>query len=470
MHRPTRAALAVLALGSLAACSEQSTPLAPPATLQPAVAGEGSVGVDRYVVTFKNKIPSGFAATVAGLGGSVTVAYDAVGVAVVSGIGESGAAALAASSGVDQVGADVEIQFIDPPATIETESATDVIASPANPATAFFFPRQWHLRQINADDAWAAGQLGSPAVSVAILDTGIDYLHADLVGRVDLSRSASFVPSDDALVAAFFPSRHPVTDLHYHGTHVGATVSSNALAAAGVTSMTTLIGVKVLNVNGSGTTSAILAGIVHAADVGADIINMSLGNRNPPFDLKEKEIKDFFNKVVDRAFKYAHSKGVTVVVSAGNESQNLDVPQTYKPYCGAKHTICVSATGPTAQASVNGPWTNPDAFASYSNYGLKKIDVAAPGGNASAVWAACSTSSLQIPVCRTGTFVVGLAGTSMAAPHVSGLAALLRANQNGTALGNIRSTIENTAVDLGAPGEDPYYGRGRIDVAAALGI
>lgn len=468
----TRALAAVGAL-VLAACAE---PTASPRFTPDGSISRASAGTEggQYVISFKNdRVPSGFAARVEALGGSVVAAYDGVGVAVVAGLDAMSASKL---SDLGEVGADQTFQILDPdetPDAVEGVGADAAMApsSIANPAGAFFFARQWNMRLVKADAAWAAGKLGSPAVKVAILDTGIDYLHPDLVGHVDLANSASFVPSDDALVAKYFPTRNVVTDLHYHGTHVAATVSSNAVAAAGVTSRTTLMAVKVLSASGGGSTSGTLAGIVYAADHGADVINMSLGNQNLPFDMKDKEIKDFFNKVVDRGFKYAHSKGVTIVVSAGNEKQNLDVAQTFKPYCGAMHVICVSAVGPTA-GGTNGPWVNADAFASYSNYGQGMIDVAAPGGNTGgAVYEACSTSSLQIPVCRTGTYVVGLSGTSMASPHVAGLAALVIADRTGgRAGGAIRSAIFNTAVDLGAAGKDPYFGNGRIDVARALGL
>lgn len=116
------------------------------------------------------------------------------------------------------------------------------------------------------------------------MDTGIGYEHPDLAGRVDLSRSVSFCPFDDLLVDYFFPDKHPITDHDYHGTHVAATVASNAEVAAGVASKTTLIEIKVccLTVEDDNLVLAacpeasIVAGFLHAVEA-TDVINMSLG-------------------------------------------------------------------------------------------------------------------------------------------------------------------------------------------------
>lgn len=414
--------------------------------------------------------PAEFKPLVAALGGQVNFAHDAAGVAAVSGLSDEAAAQLARLAGIGAV-VDDDFTSVGAPPSAGVEFVSIVPASPGNPATATRFARQWHLRQIDAPAAWAAGRLGKAATSVGIIDTGLGYTHPDLAGRVDLGRSISFIPSDDALVAANFPGAHPIADLHYHGTHVGATVSSNAVAAAGVTSGTTLVGIKVCSRAGSCPTSAVLQGVLYAADQGLPVANMSLGGK---FLRKEASARGgdspSFLAIINQVFNYAHRKGTTMVVSAGNDAIDMDHDGNgYKAYCSAPNVICVSATGPTAQASVNGPWTDPDALASYSNYGVSSINVAAPGGNASAVWAACSPFSLQVPICRTGVFIVGLAGTSMASPHAAATAALI-SEDVGANPARIRARLQESADDLGAPGADPAYGKGRVNVRKALGL
>ncbi|MEW5927100.1 MAG: S8 family serine peptidase [Gemmatimonadota bacterium] len=452
------------ALGLAACADDAAAPLSPagaPARLSESAAPE------RHLVLFAEEgVPADFAARVAALGGTVEFSHRS-GVAIVGGLTAAAAAELGASASVASVQPDALFP-VDVAAAGDAEGTASPgdagEASTAAPATAEFFPRQWHHRAVGADRAWAAGRTGSSAVTVAILDSGVDSEHADLRGLVDLSRSASFVPSDDRLMAASFPGRHPSSDLRYHGTHVAATVSSNARLAAGVTSRVRLMSVKVLNVNGNGTFGAIMQGVTYAVDNGADVINMSLGGAfaragNGPYVA-----------YINRAFNAAKAAGVTVVVSAGNDNRDMDHDgNLYLNYCNTTNVICVSATGPTGSSGVNGPFVDVDARAPYSNYGRSAVDVAAPGGAQRSVWAACSTTSLIYTVCRSGGYVLGLNGTSMAAPHVSGLAALL-VEKFGRNPAQIRHAIHTGADDLGEAGTDPVYGKGRINVARTLGL
>jgi lantibiotic leader peptide-processing serine protease len=406
---------------------------------------------DGHIFRFGGNVPASFEASAKAAGGKVTSKHAEAGIAVVRGLSDSQAESLAATTGATDAVADVGVtlRLGTLGDQVEDESVETDLASPAD---AVMYPYQWHLRAIGAEQAWAAGRLGSPKVTVAVIDTGVSYEHADLVGRVDLARSASFVPSDDIDVATYFPGRHPVTDLYYHGTHVAATISSNAHVAAGVTSNVTIMGVKVLSRWGEGTFSGVLDGLIWAADHGADVANMSIG------DIMLKSGNGRLTALMQRAFNYAHRKGTLVVVAAGNESIDLDHDRNlYKMYCDAPNVVCVSATGPDDQVV----W--------YSNFGRSAITVAAPGGTINdRVWAACSRTSLLVPFCQDYDEVLGLMGTSMAAPHVSGLAALIVEDIGPGKPSQVKARLMQSAEDLGQRGTDPLYGKGRISVPRAL--
>jgi len=428
-----------------------------------ASAAQAVADSDRHIVMLKGKA-AGFEQSVEALGGQVVFRHGPTGIAVVAGLDEGAALTLSAERYVTTIAPDFDYALPEPAAGAVLDDPGALIDSPDDPTTAAAYARQWHMRAIEADAAWAAGRLGSPGVTVAILDTGIDYLYPDLLGRVDLVRSVSFLPDDDEYVEWFFPGAHPIADLYFHGTHVAATVASNAYIAAGVTSGTTLIGVKVCSVFGGCPFGAVISGILYATDAGADVANLSLGGDFPKSEFGR--YVGFINKVLN----YANGRGMTVVVSAGNEALDLDHDgNLYKTYCSAPNTICVAATGPTYSDDYRyGPFYEVDAPAPYSNYGRSAINVAAPGGTGYGyVWAGCSTFSLVIPQCQTGYYILGMTGTSAAAPHVSGLAALM-VEDYGRRPGKIKTAIQQSADDLGPRGTDPWYGKGRINVYKAV--
>lgn len=454
-------ALAVLAVLPLA-CSDRPVAPSVDAPQFAAVPAPDFDDTQRHLVLFSGlAVDPDFEAAVVEAGGTVPFAHPS-GIAIVDGLDDPTARSLTRLRGVADVVPDGAFE-LDPMASDRLQPVSNVLESPAAPAAALLFARQWNMMAIHADAAWTAGRVGSSAVTLAILDSGIDYLYPDLSGRVDLSRSVSFVPSDDALVAQYFPSRHPVTDLRWHGTHVATAAVSNALFFAGVTSGTTLIGVKVCNVSGSCPFSSVIMGVLHAADVGADVANLSLGG------YFTKEGAGRLVGYINRVFTYANAAGMTVVVSAGNDAIDLDHDRNgFKAYCSAPNVICVSATGPLASAGSMGPWTEIDAPADYTNFGRSAITVGAPGGNVGAyVPGPCSQTSLVFPPCQTGLYILSASGTSMAAPHVSGLAALV-VEDVGRNPGLVRAVIQQTADDLGQRGVDPFYGKGRINVGAAV--
>lgn len=511
----------VLALSTafvLAACStDVVAPLKVPTGPKLAVNVDGG---GSYIVTTNGKgFPSTFAAKIASLGGSTTYVNDKAGFALVGGLSASAAAQLGALGGISGVVQDEAFQADLGISTAEadvTSTGEPIVNSVANPAAGVRFSWQWNMRQIGADKAWAKGHLGDAGVTVAILDTGLDYDIPDLNGLVDLSRSTSFMDtyflapgekvshlSDNATTAKFYPTRNPVTDYNGHGTNVATQVSSKAPVHAGVTSKSTLIGVKVLGSNGSGTTGTVLAGVLWAADHGADVANMSLGGGFG------KSGAGSLVSLINRVFNYAHRAGMLIVVSAGNSGADLQHNGNFEStYCDSPHVICVSAVGPTTFTG------NADLPAFYTNYGRGALDVAAPGGTyaaddkgnpvvdkdgnvvvspwpwgldfASWVWSYCAKNRIgswkingttaadtadvskhePVPTaCAAGNRVTGYIGTSQASPHVAGLAALLVAEKGHGIPDAIKATILNSVVPV-----NPLLGRGRISVPNALGL
>ena len=481
---------------ALAGCSVDSAQLLAP-TSSARLSAAASAGSSRYLVAATNAgFGTDFESRVAALGGSIESLHADGGFAVVSGLSADAAASIAKVGGVSDVEPDVEITLSQPVASVEADASAvgDVnIASQANPATAGRYSFQWNMRAIGAPAAWAAGKLGDAGVTVAIIDTGIDYTAPDLNGLVDLSRSTSFVARNNALAATYFPSRNKIDDFNGHGTNVASQVSSKAVALAGVTSRTTLLGVKVLSDSGSGSLSAVLNGVLWAADHGADVANMSLGggfvkSANPKDTTAKIVGAGRLVSIINRVFNYAGKKGTLIIVAAGNEAADLDHDGNYDAtYCSQPHVVCVSAVGPLI------PTGSADVPSVYTNYGRSAISVAGPGGNVgsvvsswpyglsngSFVWSYCARNrfggytSAGVPVltpCAAGNRLSGYIGTSQATPHVAGLAALLVAEHGHGNPSQIKHLIEQSADDLGQPGTDPYYGRGRINVAKALGL
>lgn len=483
-----------------AACSpDQPSPvglkvIAPSFAISASDASDPTAG--NYLVRFRgNSIPSDFAARVNAVGGQVIFAHAGAGVAAVSGLDATGAQSLSAAPGIASIDADAYTTLEKP--SVTSQSLDDGIASPTDPTTARGFGLQWNMRVIGAPAAWAKGVTGSPNVRVGILDTGIDYLAADLFGKVDFNLSRSFLSAaENARVESNFPGKgaRVIADLQGHGTLVAEIISSNAVWFAGVTSGVKLVSLKVCtpgqapDFEGSCPTSSVLGAMLYAADNGLDVINMSLGgsfNRRDARATPQEGFTPSFIAVISQVFNYVNRHGTTVVVAAGNGDPKtglgIDLDHdgnSYNAYCNAPHAICVSATGPTGGSFANP--TNVDALAVYSNFGRSAITVAAPGGNALPLVGICSGFALGFDKdCQYSSFdptvghnpfvLLGASGTSGAAPHVAGLAALI-AGQVGRNPSAIATRLSQSANSLGLGGNSAPYGAGRIDVARAMGI
>ncbi len=283
---------------------------------------------------------------------------------------------------------------------------------------------------------------------MCVLDSGVDPGHLDTSGKVNLGVSTSFVSSEPF-----------IEDLNFHGTFVSALVSSNGIGTASVAPDADLCAVKVLDQTGSGSFGWLIDGIVHAADVGADVINMSLGAH-----VLRSEASALI-KALQAAITYANLQGTLVVAAAGNAGVNLD------DFPGIAHipsqlggVLSVGATAPVNQM-------NFDALASYTNYGKRGVDVAAPGGDLveggvlmDLILSACS----QFVCGNTVTYVFG-AGTSFAAPHAAGQGAVLESNLVGDqGAQELQNCIRNNADKLDGLFISPFYGSGRINVLRSV--
>lgn len=297
-----------------------------------------------------------------------------------------------------------------------------------------YYPYQWHLDQIGMPEAWTRHR-GAGAV-VAVIDTGVAHRsEGGFTMAPDLGQT-SFVPGYDFVRKDAHPD-----DEHGHGTHCAGTVAQsthNGVGVAGVAPDASIMPLKVLDASGRGGWGAIAAAIRYAADNGANVISMSLGGGMP-------------SRTVQRAIDYAHEKGVTVIAAAGNAARNrVEYPARHD------HVIAVGAVRYDRTLSF------------YSSYG-KGLDLVAPGGD---LRVDQNEDGMPDGVLQN-TLVGGdpnkfdyLAwqGTSMATPHVAGVAALLYSAgvQDPAA---IEHMLKKSAQDLG---DQNKYGAGLVQAGHAL--
>lgn len=285
------------------------------------------------------------------------------------------------------------------------------------------FDDQWAYDRVKPEAAWDQ-QIDASGITVAVLDTGIDYTHPELAGRV--VKGYNFV--DNSL---------DVMDRFGHGTHVAGIIGAkgnNGIGIAGLAWNVNLLAVKVLGDNGQGSTAAVMKGIQYAADMGAQVINMSLGSPDTAID-----------PALQQAIAYANAKGSLVVAAAGNNRGGVGSP------ANDPGALAVSSTSKFLI------W---EYLSWFSNRG-DKIEVAAPGGG---IW-----STVPMNPNKTGATGYGkLSGTSMACPLVAAEAALLFAKHPTWTNQMVRARIQSAVDDKGATGRDAKYGFGRINLAKAL--
>lgn len=282
---------------------------------------------------------------------------------------------------------------------------------------------RWNMSKINAPTAWNRNVSGA-GVTIAVVDTGVDLTHPDLAANlVGGTSTVSYTPSPD--------------DDYGHGTHVAGIAAgiANNGGIMGVAPGAKIMPVKVLDYNGSGYMTDVAEGVTWAADHGADVINLSLSGVNN-------------NSTLANAVTYAYNKGALIVAAAGN--------------CGDYYYYlngCSYEDQPSYPAALDNvvavaSTTSYDGQSSFSTQGIY-VDIAAPG---SSIYSSYPSSTYATE-----------SGTSQAAPHVAGLAALIWQKNPGFTAQQVRTQMQNTTVDLGSAGWDEQFGYGRIS-AATLGL
>jgi subtilisin family serine protease len=337
-------------------------------------------------------------------------------------------------------------------AGLVTAVTTSATATPTVNDPVFQQGLQWGLTRIGAPEAWARST--GAGVTIAVVDSGADLAHQDLAGKIVGQVGCIGANGDPARCTG------SAQDDNGHGTHVSgiaAATTDNGLGIAGVAPSAKLLAVRVLandcsasGCTASGTSGDVAAGIRWAVDHGARIVNLSLGG-----GAVQSALGCSFCDAID----YAWSKGVIAVIAAGNDAV---LPSGFAD----EPAVIVTATD------------RDDQRASYSSSSSDVVraarwPVAAPGGEAETQASDCATGghprgilSTYWSTGRTNQYAC-LAGTSMAAPHVSGALALLLSL--GYAPQAAIERLVATAKDLGPPGRDDSFGYGRIDVARAVG-
>ncbi|MFI1653034.1 S8 family peptidase [Streptomyces avidinii] len=396
-------------------------------------------------------------------GGTVFNHYDAIGVVIAHSASGTFATTMRGVSGVQQVGA---TRTSDVPADAYNPALP---ANPAQSTTPSGEPVRADMTQIKADQAWAV-TTGSTSVKVGILDTGVDDQHQDLAPNFNAADSASCAyGKPDTRTGAW-------RDVGTHGTHVAGTVAAakNGKGVIGVAP-----GVKISSVRIAEPTSSLffaentVCGFMWAGDHGFKVTNNSYYTDPWQFNCPDNADQAAIIEGVKRAQEYAEGKGSLQVAAAGNSNIDLankttdtESPNDSTPVTRTITNACldiptelpgvvtVSAMGTTAKAS-------------YSNYGLNVVDVTAPGGDTTGIYS-------TLPGGKYGS----MSGTSMASPHVAGVAALLASTNPGITPAQLRDKLATQANDVACPSDsrckgttakNGFFGEGQVDALKAVG-
>ncbi len=435
-----------------------------------------------FTVVFKSAtLPANAADVVTAAGGTVLLSVPEVGVLEVSGPA-SLLNTLGANTAVQAV-SPILVQNLEPFRVVEQPTADlDVNLAKADLYNAY----QWDIKQVTKDGAsWGISE-GSHNTVVGIVDTGVNPNHSAL--KANFLGGRNFVPANANDDPTETGDPNDYVDRHGHGSHVAGTIAGNG-RILGVGPSLGFRSYRVFGASGGAPTDWIVAAIVAATNDKVNVISMSIGGYDgiAPYTwtdpatgtvYKGQDVADFL--AWRRAIQYATQNGVVVIAAAGNEATNTANPTAVTAYLNAEYGpygynfIGASREVPgTTPGVVTVSATGPDySLASYSNYGPGAIDVSAPGGDFKNYPNPGWYTDMCLSAYKTSGYV-WMAGTSMATPKASAVAALIidRAKANGQTLtpSQVVTKLQQTTTDLGKPGYDGSFGYGQVNAYSALG-
>jgi subtilisin family serine protease len=466
----------------------------------PAVLANGSN--QTYLILYQTRaVPSDAATRISTAGGTLVARYNAIGVAVATSSSTSFEAKVEADNRVAAASATgrTAVRLFDEQAG--NDSATvDIPATGADNLS----PLQWDMRQIHTTEAHAITG-GDPSVVVGDIDTGLDYTHPDLAANVDFGSSVSCIGG--------VPNTDPAAwkDDNGHGTHTAGTIAaaSNGIGIVGVAPNVKIAGIKAGNGAGFFFPEAVVCAFMWAGAHHLDVTNNSYFADPWLFNCKNDAEQRAIFTAEQRAIRYAESQGVVVVAAEGNQSDDLAHPTQDATSPDDTTPMVRDITNACAVVPVEVPGVvgvtadgNLGIKSFYSSYGMGAVQVIAPGGDSILQRTAAAPNGRVLstwpagfpctrPVSDGSATYCYLQGTSMASPHVAGVAALIRSQHPGWAPGAVTARITSTAdpnpcpdislyapfpaVDGGAPqvcqggtGYNSFSGHGQVNAWAAV--
>jgi subtilisin family serine protease len=476
MRRLRRSLLSLAALGAALALATPAgaadtgtglppSPTAPRAAAPAKTSADWAAGTRSYLVITAPGDTSAARAAVASNGGSVFAHYDAIGVVVAHSTSSGFAAAMRSVTGIQRVGA---TRTSDVPADAYSPALP---TSPAQSPTTLTESARWDMTRINADKAWAVNT-GSSSVTVGVLDTGVDDQHQDIAPNFVAADSASCAYGKaDTRAGAW-------RDVGTHGTHVAGTVAA-AKNGKGVVGVAPGVKIASVRIAEPGTSMFFaentICGFMWAGDHGFEVTNNSYYTDPWMFNCPDDPDQAAIIEGVRRAQEYAEGKGSLQVAAAGNSNYDLankrtdtSSPNDSTPVNRTITNACVDIPTELPGVVTVAAMGNGSIKASYSNFGRDVIDVAAPGGDGS------SGVYSTLPGGKYGN----MNGTSMASPHVAGVAALLKSADPTATPAQIRERLGTQATDTACPSDsrctgttakNAFFGEGQVDALKAVG-